>query len=250
MSCLVSIITPVYNASRYITETIESVLAQTYPDWELLLSDDCSTDDSMAIANSYHQMDGRVKLLTSEENTGPAGCRNRAIQAARGKYIAFLDSDDLWIPDKLELQVEFMNRGGYDVSFSAYQKIDEQSKNIGGQIYVPFSVNYEELLNSNVIPCLTAMYDAERLGKFYMEDIGHEDYLYWLKILKEGYVAHGIDRLLAYYRVRSDSLSNNKLKAASFQWNIYRNAEKFSVWKSLYHFSIYSYHGFRKHNGL
>jgi len=250
MNDLVSIITPVYNASTYLASTIESVLAQTYPEWELLLSDDCSTDGSKSIANSYRHIDRRIKLLTSKENTGPAGCRNRAIQSARGKYIAFLDSDDLWVPEKLDLQVEFMSHGKYHLSFTAYQKIDEQGNNIGGQLYGPSSVSYNQLLNSNSIPCLTAMYDAERLGKYFMEDIGHEDYVYWLKILKDGYTAHGIEKVLAYYRVRKGSISNNKLKAASFQWNIYRNVVDLSLWKSLYHFSIYSYHGLRKHKGF
>ncbi len=250
MRDLVSIITPVYNASKYLAGMIESVLAQTYPEWELLLSDDCSTDESMSIASSYSQKDERVKLLASDKNTGPAGCRNRAIRAARGKYIAFLDSDDLWVPDKLDFQIEFMTTGKHYLSFAAYQKIDEQGNRIGNELYGPRSVSYDQLLNSNVIPCLTAMYDTERLGKYFMEDIGHEDYVYWLKILKRGYIAYGIDKVLAYYRVRKGSVSNNKLKAASFQWAIYRNVVDLSLWKSLYHFSIYSYHGLRKHNGF
>ncbi len=250
MSELVSIVTPVYNASRYLAQTIETVLAQTYQEWELLLSDDCSTDDSLKIAKSFQNKDKRIKVLEFNENTGPAGCRNRAIQAAQGKYIAFLDSDDLWVPEKLQMQVQFMEKGGYDLCYSSYQKIDEQDNPIGGQISGPLSVGYDRLLNSNVIPCLTSMYNVERIGKYFMEDIGHEDYVYWLRILKNGYIAHGMEQVLAYYRVRKGSVSNNKIKAAGFQWKIYRIALNFSVWRSLYHFSIYSFLGLRKYKGF
>lgn len=250
MSELVSIVTPVYNASRYLAQTIESVLAQTYQEWELLLSDDCSTDDSIKIAKSFQNNDKRIKVLESSENTGPAGSRNRAIAAAQGKYIAFLDSDDLWDPKKLHTQVRFMEKSGHPLCYSSYQKIDEQDNPIGGHISGPESVGYDRLLNSNVIPCLTAMYDVERIGKYYMEDIGHEDYVYWLRILNDGYIAYGMAPVLAYYRVRKGSVSNNKFKAAGFQWKIYRDALNLSVMRSLYHFAIYSYLGFRKYKGI
>ena len=250
MSKLVSIVTPVFNASRYLAKTIESVLAQTYQNWELLLSDDLSTDDSLTIAKSFQEKDQRIKILESEENTGPAGCRNRAIRAASGKYIAFLDSDDLWVPEKLQVQVQFMEKGGYDLCYSSYQKIDEQGDIIGNRISVPRSTGYDRLLNSNVIPCLTTLYNVERIGKYFMEDIGHEDYVYWLRILKNGHIAQGMADVLAYYRVRRDSISNNKFKAASFQWKIYRNVLNLNVWRSLYHFSIYSILGLRKHKKI
>jgi len=250
MSELVSIVTPIFNASRYIAQTIESVLAQRYQNWELLLSDDCSTDDSMSIAKSFQENDDRIKILESRENTGPAGCRNRAIRAASGKYIAFLDSDDFWVPEKLQLQIQFMQKAGFDLCYSSYRKIDEQGEAIGDPIFGPRSVDYDRLLNSNVIPCLTTIYNVERIGKYFMEDVGHEDYVYWLRILKDGYTAHGMPNVLAYYRVRSGSISNNKFKAASFQWKIYRNALNLNVWRSLYHFSIYSFLGLRKHKGF
>ncbi len=244
---LVSIITPLYNSEKFLPYTIESVINQTYKNWELLIVDDMSTDNSLQIAMQYAQCDSRIKVIQLKENSGPAIARNVAIEAAKGKYIAFLDSDDLWLPTKLENQLKFMNDKNISFSYTAYKKIDEDGT-YRGIIWVPERITYNKLLDTNVIGCLTAIYDAEKLGKIYMPNIAkRQDYALWLKILKKEKQAFGINVPLAVYRVRKGSVSSNKFKAAFYQWKIYREIEQISVFKSMYHFVKYVYYGFMKY---
>lgn len=245
MPKLVSIVMPMFNAVAHIGEAIESVVNQTYPDWELLVIDDCSTDLSVELVKAWSKSDPRIRLITSPKNSGPAVARNLGIDSACGDYLAFLDSDDYWHASKLTQQIKFMS-AGKTVTYTSYQKVGELSQVMGAPIPARSSVSYAQLLNSNDIPCLTAMYDLQKLGRRYMKNVGHEDYVYWLDILKDGVIAYGLDEVLAYYRVRSGSVSNDKVKAAGFQWNIYRNIEKLSLPKSLYHFIVYAYKGFKK----
>ncbi len=245
MSELVSIVTPMFNAEAVIEQTLRSVQAQTHVDWEMLIIDDCSRDRSVAVVERAAAHDARIRLLLSKENLGPAQARNIGIEAARGRYLAFLDSDDLWHPQKLERQLGFM-RDEVVLSCTAYQKISEDGEPLGRPIPVRKRVNYRQMLNSNTIPCLTAMYDVKQLGKHSMPRIGHEDYAYWLKLLKQGIEAHGLNEVLAYYRVRTGSVSNDKLKAAGYQWHIYRQVEQLSLPRSLYHFARYSCSGLKK----
>ncbi len=241
----VSVVTPMYNAASHIGDAIGSVLRQTHGDWEMLVVDDCSSDDSAEIVSRLARRDKRIKLIRSRENLGPAEARNIGIEASEGRYLAFLDSDDLWHPEKLQRQIEFM-RSGARLSYTAYQKISEDGAHLGRPIPVRDEVGYAQMLNTNAIPCLTAMLDVRQVGKRYMPAVGHEDYAYWLNILRDGVVAHGLNQVLAYYRVRSGSVSNDKLKAAGFQWRIYRRVEKLSLPRSLYHFTCYTYHGLKK----
>lgn len=245
MSEMVSIVTPMFNAEAVIEQTLRSVQAQTHVDWEMLVVDDCSQDESVAVVEQAAASDSRIKMLHSKDNLGPAHARNMGIEAARGHYLAFLDSDDLWHPQKLERQLDFM-RDGVALSCTAYQKISEDGAPLGRPIPVRRRVNYRQMLNSNSIPCLTAMYDVKQLGKQTMPHIGHEDYAYWLNLLKQGVEAHGLNDVLAYYRVRAGSVSNDKLKAAGFQWHIYRKVENLSLPRSLYHFARYSCSGLKK----
>ncbi len=241
----VSVVTPMYNASAHIGETIESVRRQSHRDWEMWVIDDCSSDDSATVVENLARRDKRIRLVRLRENVGPAEARNIGIEAARGRYLAFLDSDDLWHPDKLQRQIEFM-RAGSRLTYTAYQKISEDGAHLGRPIPARSEVGYAQMLNTNAIPCLTAMLDLRQVGKHYMPLVGHEDYAYWLDILRDGIVAHGLDEVLAYYRVRAGSVSNDKLKAAGFQWRIYRRVEKLSLPRSLYHFTRYTFHGLKK----
>ena len=246
---MVSIITPCYNASFFISGTIESVLAQTYQNWELLIVDDCSTDDSAEVIQKYVNADSRIKYFKTEQPSGgPTGPRNVAIHEANGRYIAFLDSDDVWLPNKLQDQITVFNRSSKNVAlvYSNYEKMDEDGCCGKRIIKAPKKVNYKKLLKGNVIACATAMYDRKKVGKCYMKDIKHEDYVLWLSILKKKYVALNTNTIGALYRVRKGSVSSNKRKTLKWQWNIYRNEEEKNVFASLYYFMNYSFKAFLK----
>lgn len=241
---LVSVITPVFNCSRFIGETIESVQAQTHTDWELICVDDCSTDGSVEIVQSYIEKDSRICLIRLDVNSGAAVARNTAIDAAKGRYIAFLDSDDVWLPCKLETQLDQMNRNNVAFCFSAYARIDEQN-NVICTVGVPLQVCYQGMLKTSVIGCLTAIYDTAFFGKVSMPlTRKRQDYALWLKLLKRTDYARGIPEVLALYRVRPGSVSANKLDAARYTWNIYRSIEGFGFWKSTYYFLNYAVRGF------
>lgn len=238
---LISIIMPLYNCETFVLSSIESVLKQTYKNWELIIVDDMSTDNSFAIAEDYIKDEPRINLYQMSENSGAAATRNYAIDLAVGDYIAFLDSDDLWVPNKLEEQVSFMQSNKLSLSFTGYEWIDEAGEQLKDIICVPKYVTYKQLLKQNIIGCLTAMYDSSKLGKFYFDTSldKHEDYQYWLEILKVIPSAHGLDMTLAYYRIRENSLSSNKLIAASYVWKILREYQKIPFFNALYYFGIY-----------
>lgn len=244
----VTVITANYNCEKFITDTINSVLQQTFQNWEMIIVDDRSTDKSVAIIESFCSQEPRITLIKLQENTGPAGARNMAISRARGRFMAFLDSDDQWTPDKLDIQIRFMKENNIALSFTEYKKVDEAGNVISGVIERPNKVSYNDMLSSNYIPCLTAIYDTSTLGKVYMPDIRkRQDYGLWLAILKRIPFAYSIDKSLAYYRVRkSDSVSSNKLKSALYHWRILRDLEKVNPIKGLYHFAQYAFIGYMK----
>ncbi|EPC04108.1 hypothetical protein L861_02015 [Litchfieldella anticariensis FP35 = DSM 16096] len=239
----VSIVMPAYNAASFIGKSIESVLSQTYEDWELLIIDDASSDGTSEIIKEYSESDSRVFSFSQVKNMGAAEARNLGIRHASGKYIAFLDSDDFWYPDKLEKQVSFIRKSGSPFVFSAYQKVDEHGNKLG-VIGVPEKVSYNELLKSCVIGCLTVIYDVDALGKVYMPLIRkRQDFGLWLRILKLTPYAYGQNIILAEYTVRENSISSRKNSAAAYQWKLYRDVEKLSVLKSAYYFSHYAVRG-------
>lgn len=242
---LVSIVTPSYKSTKFISQTIESVLAQTYQNWEMMIVDDFSPDNSNEIIEKYCQKDSRIKLIKLKKNSGPAIARNRAIEETKGKYIAFLDSDDLWLPEKLEKQVYFMIENNLSLTYSSFYTIDESGKKINTRI-AQSSISYHDILKSNHIGNLTGIYDCEKLGKVYMDNVGHEDYTLWLKIMKEIKSTKGLIEPLAEYRVFFQSLSANKLKSAKWTWNIYRNILHFNFFKSLYYFMYYINNAIKK----
>jgi glycosyltransferase involved in cell wall biosynthesis len=241
----VSIIIPSYNSSKYIKATIESVLAQTYTNWEMIIVDDVSSDGSDKIVEEYAKTDRRVKFIRLPTNLGVAKARNRAIKEATGRYIAFLDSDDTWKPSKLEKQVEFLQKNNLALTYSAYDTMDENSSYINRRS-VRESITYTDMLKSNHIGNLTGMYDVEFFGKVYMQEIGHEDYVLWLTLLKKVKEAKGINEPLANYRILSNSLSSNKLKVLKWQWYIYREVEKLNIFQSSYYFIWYVFYALKK----
>ncbi len=217
-----SVITPVWNARATLEEAVNSVHAQSFDDWELLLVDDGSKDGSKALAESLAARDGRIRLFGWDGNRGPAAARNEGIRAARGRWITFLDADDLWRPEKLAVQIGYMERTGAPFSFTALDRIDEGGRRLG-TIGAPARVDYARLLKGNVIPCQTAAFDREHYGAMEMPDLPRrQDYGLWLMLLKRGGEAHGIDQVLADWRMRPGSLSANKLKAAAGTWRVYR----------------------------
>lgn len=244
---MVSIITPSYNSSVFISQTIESVLAQTYPDWEMLIIDDGSTDASPDIIKEYARKDSRIRFLQTEQPSGsPAVPRNIGIMNARGRYIAFLDSDDLWLPDKLAEQLKLFDGDETAIVYSNYEKISEAGERAERIITAPSQVSYRELLKGNVIGNLTGIYDTEKVGKVYCRNMHHEDYILWLSILQKGYVARNTNAVHALYRVRKQSVSANKLSVISWQWNIYRSIEKIGYLRACYYFIHYAYRALLK----
>lgn len=240
---LVSIITSSFNSDDFVEKTIISVLSQTFHDWELIIVDDCSTDSSVNLIQNYMINDTRIKLIQMPRNSGAAVARNAGIEAAIGRYIAFLDSDDLWLPDKLERQLNFMEDNNYHFTFTAYEKIDEDGEYFG-YVGVPNKVSYHDLLKTCTIGCLTAMYDTEYFGKIYMPtDTKREDFATWLKILKKIDYAYGLNEILAQYRVYQAQSSSKKIKMAKENWRLYRHIEGFSFVKASYYFCHYAVRG-------
>ncbi len=241
----VSIIMPLYNCEKFITESIESVISQTYHHWELIVVNDKSTDNSPIIVESYVRKDNRIKLINLNNNTGPTNARNRAIKEAKGKYIAFLDSDDIWLPHKLQYQLSFLNDNNLVLTYSAYETMDEKSIYINTRHCLP-SITYKEMLKSNQIGNLTGIYDVDYFGKVYLDNIGHEDYVLWLKLLKKIQHTRGLTQTLARYRIGADSISANKFKVLKWQWDIYRKVEKLTILQSSYYFIFYIYNALKK----
>jgi len=241
---LVTIITPTYHSEYTISETINSVLEQSLTNWEMIIVDDYSSDFTVDVVQSYVDQDSRIKLIKLPEHSGAAVARNKAIRAAKGRYIAFLDSDDFWVPEKLEKQLAFMEKTGCPFSFAAYDKINKYGEVIG-HVDVPACITYHSLLKTCVIGCLTAVYDTEYFGKVEMPLIRkRQDFGLWLKLLKKTDYACGIQESLGLYRVRADAISANKLKTSTYTWRLYRDIENLSFLRACYYFSHYAIRGF------
>ena len=244
---LVSVIMPCHNGALYIKNAIDSVLAQSYKDWELLVVDDASTDGSKALIESYCQKDSRIKLLSTEHSTGlPATARNLGIEEARGRYIAFLDCDDQWLPDKLEHQIPLFDKADCAVVFSFYKKMDKDGNVRPLTVTSPGVVDYNGLLGGNCIGNLTGIYDTAKVGKVYQKDIHHEDYLMWLQVLQKGFVAYNTGTVEACYRESGTSVSGSKLKALSWTWAIYQRELGLPLVTSIGHFIKYAFKGLSK----
>ena len=228
---MVSIVIPVYNAQNYIVETMDSVLAQTFTEWELLLVDDCSPDNSAEVIENYiaSHPERKIRLITQETNQGAAKARNRGVEEAQGRYIAYLDADDLWFPEKLEKELQFMNKHNAGFVYCAYEFGDEQAVPTGKRVRVPLELDYKHALTRTIIFTSTVLIDTEKVGKPFMPDVPSEDSATWWNILKQGNKAYGLDEPLAIYRRPAESLSSNKVTAVKRIWNLYRNVEGLGI---------------------
>lgn len=243
---LVSIIMPAHNSQETISEAIFSVINQRYQNWELLITNDGSVDKTLTIINSFAEQDPRIKPMSNHSSLGAAQSRNNSLSRASGRFIAFLDSDDYWHPDKLALQLDYMNQNDLALCFSAYQKINGDGSE-RGIVFIPTKIDYQDLLKHCIIGCLTVVLDASKVGIVKMPAYKRrQDYCLWLDILRQGHVAGGINEVLAYYRESSSSLSGNKLKAAYYQWKVYREYEKLSLFLAIYYFINYAIRGYLK----
>ena len=249
MQPLVSVITPVYNNQLTVLDAILSVKSQQYNNWELILIDDCSSDDSFKIISDAAEGDTRIKVSQTTSNSGAAHARNLGINLATGRFIAFLDADDMWTSDKLEKQVAFSIEKKAALTHTSYQYMDAKGKPLEKVIAAKKQLGYAEMLNYNYIGCLTAMYDTEVLGGKVLMPIlkKRQDYALWLNILKMDHQAFGLDEVLAYYRTGMASLSSNKWEAIRYNFILLRYVEGLSLMRTLYHFSNYSIIGLKKY---
>lgn len=235
---LVSIITPMYKGAEFVGDTIDSVLKQTYTNWEMIIVDDCSPDGGAGINVVKRYTDPRIKLIESKVNKGSSGARNIAIQKAEGQYIAFLDSDDMWPDDYLESQLSFLNKNGDTIVYASVQHIEERSKQYIGTPYPrPNTVGYNDLLRLCPICPSATVYDVDKCGKYFFDEtLGsmRDDYVYWLNMLKKIPVASYNQGVSILYRVRQSAVTANKRKIISSQWKVLREMEKVSFVKSLY----------------
>jgi teichuronic acid biosynthesis glycosyltransferase TuaG len=260
---VVSIVTPAFNAARFIRETMESVQAQTFSHWEMIIVDDFSQDDTCEIVEKKAKEDSRIHLIRLSENGGPNAARNAAMQAANGRYVAFLDADDMWLPQKLERQLAFMQERDIAFSFTQYRKLSETGSACSDVVTIPESIDYRGLLKNTAIGCLTTMVDREKTGPFGVNrgDYGvarwlsvlklgiavrDDDYLYWLHLLKRGFIAFGLQEDLARYRIVKSSMSRDKTKAALWMWNVYRNVENLNLPYAGWCFVNYAWRAYRK----
>ena len=234
---LVSIIMPTYNCEHYIAESIESVIKQSVQEWELLIVDDCSTDQTKEIVEKY-QVDypDKIYYFKLSHNSGAAVARTLGIEKATGKYVAFLDSDDIWYPEKLEKQISFMEKSGSVFSCTAYEQMNEDGVRLHVRFIPPKETDYNKMLRlSDPIGNLTVVYNQEKLGKYTVPDIKkRNDFALWLKILHDAPVCDGLPDVLAVYRVRKNSISSNKLQLAKYHWQLYREIEKLKLPKAIW----------------
>lgn len=232
----VSIIVPVYNAEKYIAETIRSVLKQDYSNWELLLVENGSTDNSLSCMQAFE--DQRIRVICAGENVGAARARNLGMKEATGTYVGYLDADDIWMPDKLSAQIAFMKEKRSAFSFTGYEFADEAGTGLGKVVKVPSEISYKQALGNTTIFTSTVLFDTRLIDKSKLEMpvIESEDTALWFRLLREEGTAHGLNRNLVLYRRTDNSLSSNKVVALRRIWNLYRKAEKLNVFQSSYYF--------------
>lgn len=245
---LVSIITPSYNSSKYVKKTIESVLNQTYQNWEMIIVDDCSSDNSNEIINEYTKQDSRIKLINLSKNVGAAMAKNTGLHKAKGRFIAFIDSDDIWHEKKLETQINFMKINNYAISFTSYELINENSKIINKTIKAVNCLSMKDYVKNTAIGFSTSMIDKELIDfdfRFRNTRLA-EDLSFWIDLLQKDFKAYGLNNILVQYRVHSKSLSANKLKSAKQILYSYLFIHNFGMLKSFYYFSFYTFNAIKK----
>lgn len=245
---LVSIIVPVYNAELFLEDTIKTVLNQTYTNWELILINDCSKDNSVNIIKEYQRKDKRIILLNNKKNLKAANTRNKGIEYSHGKYLCYLDADDLWEKDKIEKQVKFMKKNECAFSFTGYEFANSDGKPNGKKVNIPSKINYRQALKNTTIWTTTVMFDMSKLNKedIYMPDVKSEDTASWWRILKKIEYAYGLNEILSYYRRTEGTLSSNKFVAIKRIWFLYRKVEKLNFLYSCYCFVWYAFNAVKR----
>lgn len=233
---LVSIIMPTYNCAKFIGETIESIQAQTYSSWELIIIDDCSIDNTKEVVERYVESDKRITYNCLEKNSGAAMARTTAMNLANGEYMAFCDSDDIWTSNKLEKQLKFMKKSNYAFTCTAYEQIDENSNSLDKIIKPKERCDYNRLLLDCPVGNSTVMYNVKKMGKFEVPNIRkRNDDALWLQMLKKEKYIYGMPDVLMKYRIRKNSISSNKFKVIKYHWILYRDVEHLSIFRSLFH---------------
>ena len=239
---LVSIIMPLYNCGAFITDTIHSLQSQTYDNWELVAVDDCSTDNTAEIVKALAAEDERIRYFCLEKNSGAAVARTTSMEHAEGEYMAFLDSDDLWHPEKLKRQLSFMQDNDYAFSCTSFAQINEQGEPLGKIKRCIPKTSYNRLLLDNPVGNSTVMYSVKKMGKFTVPNIRkRNDYALWLKMLKKEKYVYGLPEVLMYYRVCSNSISSNKFSLIKYHWIVYRELEHLNVFRSAFHVAYWCF---------
>lgn len=244
---LVSVVMPCYNTERFIANSIESVMGQTYENWELLITDGPSSDSTASIVKRYCEQDQRIHLITPTKHQGIAEARYTSIQHSQGRYLAFLDSDDIWVNDKLEKQVKFMQDNGYAFTYGNYEIIDSDGKRIGKTIHNGGIVDYNKYLKNTILGCGSVMLDKEQTGPFIQPaDDVNDDMALWCSIMRKGIKAYPMDEVLYLYRIRNDGASSHRFKMVKSVWRVYRKQEKLSLPKSVVCFVGYVFNAIKK----
>lgn len=244
---MVSVIMPCYNMENYVADSIASVQRQTYPHWELLIVDDASTDGTIETVKTRAEQDEKIHFVVKTQHSGIADTRNQCIQMAKGRFLAFLDADDIWHPEKMETQLRFMLENKVGFTYTTYDWIDEEGNTLNKFINTIGNLDYKTYLRNTIIGCSTVMVDTDIVGKVVVPHFRtSEDTATWLDILKKGHLAYAIDKPLVSYRIRRKSASSNKLKASADLWKVYRNNEKLPFFKALYCFGCYAFHAIKK----
>lgn len=247
MNDLVSIITPSYNSKRFIQDTIDSISSQTYQNWEMIIVDDNSNDNSAEHIKNLIKDNKKITLLPLKKNVGAAEARNKALEMANGRYIAFLDSDDTWLCEKLEKQLKFMKKNDYAFTFTSYTPMSEDFRKEYSVISVPSEIDYVGYCKNTIIGCLTVIIDKEQIGDFRMPNIkSSHDMALWLMIMKKGFKAYGLNEVLAKYRLVSTSNTAKKYQVFSDVWKVYREIEKLPLLRSSWYFMNYVYNAIKK----
>lgn len=245
---LVSIISPGYNSAHFFPSVIESVRNQTYKNWELLVViDEGTTDNTDELILGWREQDTRIQLLKVPRGKGLALSRNFALSQAKGQYVAFLDSDDLWLPEKLEKQLSYMEQNNLVISCTAFRRVNESLSRVGHMIPVPKEISYETMLVNNVMGCLTVMINHQATGLLQFQETKHEDYLLWLSIIKTGHKAGGLNQDLARYRIVQNSRSANKLEMIAYRWKILTDFQGLNAFQAIKYLSLYGLTSLRKY---
>ena len=247
---LVSIIVPAYKAQATIEATIDSVVSQTHLEWEMLIADDCSPDGTREIVQARASLDSRIRLIAMPRNGGPAAARNEALKHAQGRWVAFLDSDDLWLPAKLKRSLAFAQAHRAALVYTGYRRISADGARVGRYLGVPAQLDYRQLLGNTAIATSTVVIDREHSGDISMPDVYYDDFVCWLGLLQRGLIARGLDEDLMRYRVMQKSVSRNKKRSAREVWRIYRDSLALGLIPAAWYFSNYAARGLLKYRSF